>query len=243
VELLRATRLTKIYAAGNHQVLALQDVDLTAAAGEMVALVGPSGSGKSTLLALLGGLERPTSGSVSLLGTDYSQLSEEALTRLRRRSIGYIFQSFNLIPGLTAAENVALTARLDGRRITAEEVDEALRAVGLAHRKHHRATELSGGEQQRVAIARALLSRPPLILADEPTASLDSATGATILSLLRKAVENGQTVILVTHDMQAASQADRIIYLRDGAIVGQEQGGNRRVETGGSSLAHGRDGR
>ncbi len=223
MSLLRATQLSKGYTVGGNAVQAVRNVSLEVAAGELVALVGPSGSGKSTLLNLLGGLERPDSGRISLGDQEYGSLSEERLTVLRRRCIGYIFQSFNLVPGQTAADNVALPALLDGRRPSRQEVQKALSAVGLAHRADHRAALLSGGEQQRVAVARALLCRPPLILADEPSASLDSVTGAAIIDLLRRAAASGQAVLLVTHDPGAAALADRILYLRDGSIVGEER--------------------
>jgi putative ABC transport system ATP-binding protein len=199
----------------------LDGVDLTVRNGEFVAVMGPSGSGKSTLLHLLGGLERPTSGTVLIGDTDLHRLSKNESARFRRRNIGFVFQFFNLVPTLTAAENVALPLLLEGQRYGAVRgrVESQLGALRLADRATHAPSELSGGEKQRVAIARALIVDPRLILADEPTGNLDSHTGAEILDLLRKACnERGVTIVLVTHDLRAASYADRMVIVRDGSI-------------------------
>ncbi len=217
--------LTKVYGVGETRVQALDGVDLRVESGRFVAVMGPSGSGKSTLLHLLGGLDSPTSGSVRVDGQDLSALSDDDLTLLRRRRIGFIFQFFNLLPVLTAAENVALPLLVDGlgeaearRRAVA-----ALDRVGVANRQDHRPGALSGGEQQRVAIARALVTTPVLVLADEPTGNLDSASGDQVLALLRSVVDEGQTLVMVTHDPRGAAMADRLVLLRDGRVV-EEQG-------------------
>jgi len=204
-----------------HDVVALDDVTFGFAAGTFTAVMGPSGSGKSTLLQCAAGLDRPTSGKVVVAGTDLSQLKETKLTLLRRDTIGFVFQSFNLLPSLTAEQNVALPLRLARRRPTRAELGDGLAAVGLADRAGHRPSELSGGEQQRVAIARALITRPPVLFADEPTGALDTRTGRAILALLRDLVDrHGQTVVLVTHDPTAASYAERVAFLADGRVAG-----------------------
>jgi putative ABC transport system ATP-binding protein len=183
--------------------------------------MGPSGSGKSTFLQCAAGLDRPTSGSVTIDGTDLSSLRETALTKLRRERIGFIFQSFNLLPALTVVQNVTLPQQLAGRRPDRKSVAEVLARVGLTERRRHRPEELSGGQQQRVAIARALVARPAVIFADEPTGALDTATAADVLDLLREPVETeGQTVVMVTHDPVAASYADQVVFLADGRLVG-----------------------
>lgn len=206
----------------HRDVRALDGVDLDFAAGTFTAVMGPSGSGKSTLLQCAAGLDRPTSGSVEVGGTALEGLSERRLTLLRRDRIGFVFQSFNLLPGLTAAQNVALPLRLAGRRPSRTEVREALARVGLAGRERHRPGELSGGQQQRVAIARALITRPAVLFGDEPTGALDSTTSREVLDMLRELVdEDGQTVVMVTHDPVAAARADRVVFLVDGHLAGE----------------------
>jgi putative ABC transport system ATP-binding protein len=203
-------------------------VDVRVDDGEFVAIMGPSGSGKSTLLHTLGGLDRPTEGSVEIHGRRYDNLGDRALTHLRGEVFGFVFQFFNLLPTLTAAENVLLPALVAGEPPShyAERVDRLLDLVGLAERAGHRPSEMSGGEQQRVAIARALLRHPQVLLADEPTGNLDSTSGARVLALLRRLVDDGQTVVMVTHDAGAAALADRIVFLRDGEIVREIAGGD-----------------
>jgi putative ABC transport system ATP-binding protein len=214
--------VTRSYGQGASRVDAVRDLDLTIDAGDFVAVVGPSGSGKTTLLQLLGGLDRPTSGTILFEGRDLAALREGELTRLRLDTIGFVFQQFNLIPTVTAAENVELA--LAPRRIPAaeraERVAELLSAVGLAPRGHHLPSQLSGGEQQRVAIARALANEPRVLLADEPTGNLDSATGEEIVNLLRLLSDDrGQTVVLITHDAGAAAGARRVVRLHDGRLA------------------------
>jgi putative ABC transport system ATP-binding protein len=228
VPLLSAHSLERSYGEGATAVRALRGVDLEVLAGEMVAIMGPSGSGKSTLLHILGALDRPDGGTTEIASRRYDDLSDRELTALRGELFGFVFQFFNLLPTLTAAENVLLPALVNGERPSgyAQRVDELLDLVGLADRAAHLPTELSGGEQQRVAIARALLREPRLVLADEPTGNLDSASGTVIMSLLRRVVDGGQTVVMVTHDPRAASLADRVVFLRDGAIAGTVTGGD-----------------
>lgn len=214
--------LTKIYGVASHPITALDEVDLAVEEGEFLAIMGPSGSGKSTLLYLLGGLDRPTSGTVWLRESDLSMLNDDALSRLRRTSLGFVFQFFNLVPVLSARENVAMPLILDGvRRPDAlRRADDALARVGLADRGAHRPAELSGGEQQRVALARALVAQPAVVLADEPTGNLDSRSSDEMVQILRQTVDQwGQTMILVTHDPRVAAYADRIVFLKDGKIV------------------------
>jgi putative ABC transport system ATP-binding protein len=220
----RATNLSKFYGTGDATVTALEDVSVGLGAGEFTAIMGPSGSGKSTLLHMLAGLDRPTSGQVLLGDTDISSLSDKGLTLLRRDRIGFIFQSFNLLPTMTAEENIVLPMRIAGRTPDDHWVASIVETVGLSERLQHRPSELSGGQQQRVAAARALASRPQIVFADEPTGALDSRSGAELLAFLRKAVsELGQTVVMVTHDATAASYADRVIFLADGQIVDEIQ--------------------
>jgi putative ABC transport system ATP-binding protein len=208
------------YGDGETAVDALDGVSLSIAAGELVAVMGPSGSGKSTLMHILAGLDRPTAGQVWIDGTDIARLGDTALTKLRRRHVGFIFQFFNLLPMLTAEENVVLPLELAGRARDRQWVDELLHTVGLVARRDHRPSQLSGGQQQRVAVARALVTRPTVMFADEPTGNLDSAASAGILALLRDAVTAyGQTTVMVTHDPRAAAIADRILFLADGRIV------------------------
>jgi len=219
--LLEAVGLRKRYAMGEVSVEALRGVDFVVKRGEFVAIMGPSGSGKSTLLHLLGGLDDPTDGEVLLAGQPLAQLSDDRLTLIRRRQVGFVFQFFNLLPTLTAAENVALPLLIDGRRLEdyEERIADLLALVGLADRAGHRPDQLSGGEQQRVAIARAFVTDPEVVLADEPTGNLDSAAGEEILRLLRRMRdEKGQTIVMVTHNEHAAEYADRIVRLRDGRI-------------------------
>ena len=213
---------TKSYRQGDVEVKALAGVTLDVAVGEFVAIVGPSGSGKSTLLHLMGGLDAPTSGDVLIDGAPISRMSDDEVTIFRRRAIGFVFQFFNLLPTLSAEENVALPLLLDGRRPrdVRDRVTAALDAVGLTHRRKHRPDELSGGEMQRAAIARALVIEPKLILADEPTGNLDSATGDQILELIREANQDrGATVVMVTHDAKAAARGTRLVTMRDGVVV------------------------
>jgi putative ABC transport system ATP-binding protein len=215
-----ARALTRRYGEGGTRVRALRGVDLEVRAGELVAVMGPSGSGKSTLMHLLAGLDRPTSGTVAIAGVELGALDDTALTRLRRMHIGFIFQFFNLLPMLNAEENVTLPLAISGVKPDEAWVGELMSKVGLAGRRGHRPSELSGGEQQRVAIARALVTRPTILLADEPTGNLDSKTGGEILGLMRDSVDAyGQTTIMVTHDPRAASIADRILLIADGKIV------------------------
>ena len=217
---LAARDLSRRYGAGPTAVAALRGVSVTVAEGELTAVMGPSGSGKSTLMHLLAGLDRPSAGEVWIDGTALSTLGDAELTRLRRQHIGFVFQFFNLLPMLTAEENIRLPLELAGRTPPHEWVDELIAAVGLGDRRRHRPSELSGGQQQRVAIARALVSRPTVVFADEPTGNLDSRAGGEILDLLRDSVSRyGQTTVMVTHDAHAAAIADRVLFLADGEIV------------------------
>jgi putative ABC transport system ATP-binding protein len=214
--------LTKVYGRGDTAVTALDGVNLSVAPGEFVAVMGPSGCGKSTLLHLIGGLDQPTSGRVVIDGEDTAKLGDDALTELRRRRIGFVFQFYNLIPVLGAGENAALPLILDGVKPAQAQAraEEWLQRVGLEDRLHHRPDQLSGGQRQRVAIARALAAEPALILADEPTGNLDSRAGDEVATLLRRVSDEwGRTVLMVTHDPRIAAYADRIIFLKDGTIV------------------------
>jgi putative ABC transport system ATP-binding protein len=215
--------VSKVYGAGAAAVHALRSVDLVVDAGELVAVMGPSGSGKSTLLTIAGTLEEPSAGTVLLEGEDPAALSRDDRARLRRRRIGYVFQDFNLLPGLTAVENAALPLELDGAGPRAAQAAglEALDALGLAERAGHYPDDLSGGERQRVAIARAIVGDRRLLFADEPTGALDSVSGETVMRLLRAACRRGVTGVIVTHDAQLASWADRVVFLRDGRLVDQ----------------------
>jgi putative ABC transport system ATP-binding protein len=216
----QAIGATKVYGAGDTAVLALDEVDVAFERGRFTAVMGPSGSGKSTLMHCVAGLDTLTAGRVLVGDVDLSTLSDKELTRLRRDRVGFVFQAFNLIPTLTAAENIVLPDRLAGRRADAAWVDEVVAAVGLGDRLRHRPSELSGGQQQRVAVARALAGRPDIVFADEPTGNLDSRTGAEILGFLRRAVDGlGQTVVMVTHEPTAAAHADEVVFLADGRIV------------------------
>jgi putative ABC transport system ATP-binding protein len=218
--LVAARDLTRRYGQGNTAVEALRGVSIAIAEGELVAVMGPSGSGKSTLMHILAGLDRPTTGEVWLDDTNIAEVGDTELTKLRRRHVGFVFQFFNLLPMLTAEENVLLPLELAGRKPERGWVEKLLAEVGLADRRRHRPSELSGGQQQRVAIARALVARPTVVFADEPTGNLDSQTSSEILELLREAVSGyGQTTVMVTHEPSAAAIADRILFLADGRIV------------------------
>ncbi|HEX6522308.1 MAG TPA: ABC transporter ATP-binding protein [Streptosporangiaceae bacterium] len=211
--------MTKTYGVGASTITAIDHVSLSFPVGSFTAVMGPSGSGKSTLLQCAAGLDRPNSGKVSISEIDLSGLSETALTRLRRDRVGFVFQSFNLMPSLTAAQNVELPLRLAGRKANPKAIQTALATVGLADRARHRPSELSGGQQQRVAIARALVTSPQVLFADEPTGALDTRTSRDVLGLLSGMVAGQQTVIIVTHDPMAAAYADRVIFLADGRIA------------------------
>jgi putative ABC transport system ATP-binding protein len=214
------TGLSRTYGEGDTAVHALRDVSVAFPTGQFAAIMGPSGSGKSTLMHLLAGLDSPTAGSVVLDGQELAGLDDKGLTRLRRNRLGFVFQAFNLVPVLTAEENILLPLTLAGRRPDREWLERLIDAVGLRDRLDHRPSELSGGQQQRVAVARALVHRPAVVFADEPTGNLDSRSSEEVLDLLRQAVDDfGQTVIMVTHDPQAAAVADRIVVLRDGQVV------------------------
>jgi putative ABC transport system ATP-binding protein len=220
VAVVSAGDLTRRYGEGETAVDALRGVSLEIAPGRLTAIMGPSGSGKSTLMHILAGLDRPTAGSVTLAGVDITELNDTQLTELRREHIGFIFQFFNLLPMLTAEQNVVLPVELAGGRPDREWVEELLAKTGLDVRRKHRPAQLSGGQQQRVAIARALVSRPTVMFADEPTGNLDSKMGEEILALLRDSVTAlGQTTVMVTHDAHAAAIADRVLFLADGEIV------------------------
>jgi putative ABC transport system ATP-binding protein len=218
-------RVSRAFGRGDTVVAAVRDVDLEIGRGELLAVVGPSGSGKTTLLQLLGGLDRPSSGEVRFEGRDLGSLSDAELTVLRREAFGFVFQQFNLVPTLTAAQNVEAALAPTGMRHEQRRarVAELLQSVGLSHRAHHLPSKLSGGEQQRVAIARALANDPRVLLADEPTGNLDSATGEEIVSLLRSlADDDGRTVVLITHDRAVANRAGRIARMQDGRLLAQE---------------------
>jgi putative ABC transport system ATP-binding protein len=217
--------LTKRYGEGDAEVNALRGVSLDFAPGTFTAIMGPSGSGKSTLMHVLAGLDRPTAGTVEIAGTEIGKLDDGDLTRLRRDKIGFVFQAFNLVPVLTAEENIRLPLTLAGRDDAGGRVERLLEAVALGDRRTHRPAELSGGQQQRVAVARALASEPAVIFADEPTGNLDSTNSAEILGLLRRAVDEfGQAVVMVTHEPSAAAIADRVIFLDDGKVVADDSG-------------------
>lgn len=222
--ILQTRGLSKQYQMGDVVVEALQGVNFQVQKGEFVAIMGPSGSGKSTLLHLLGGLDSPTDGEISLGGKSLAQLSDDEITIVRRRQVGFIFQFYNLLPTLSAAENVALPLLLDGKRLEdyAGRVENLLEIVGLSDRAKHKPDQLSGGQQQRVAIARAFVNEPKIVLADEPTGNLDSKSGTAVLELLRKTCKDlNATVVMVSHDPRAAAYADRVVFLKDGRIVHQ----------------------
>src|SRR3954464_1021458 len=218
--LVSAVDVTRVYGEGEAEVHALNGVSVGFPAGRFTAIMGPSGSGKSTLMHLLAGLDRPTSGSVVLDGVELTGLDDKALTTLRRDHVGFVFQSFNLLPVLSAEENILLPLSIAGRKPDRAWVDRVIDTIGLRDRLSHRPSELSGGQQQRVAVARALATRPSVVFADEPTGNLDSKSSTEVLDLLRRSVDDfGQTVIMVTHDAWAASYADRLLLLADGRIV------------------------
>ena len=230
--ILEANDVNKQYQMGEVTVDALDRVDFVVERGELVAVMGPSGSGKSTLLHLLGGLDKPTDGEVTLGGRKLSVMSDKEVTLARRRNVGFVFQFYNLLPTLTAEENIALPLLIDGKKIKEyqSKMDELLELVGLTDRRKHKPDQLSGGEQQRVAIARAFVNDPDIVLADEPTGNLDSRAGEEIMKLLRRSCDElGQTIVVVTHDPKAASFADRIVFLKDGQIASEiklERGGD-----------------
>ncbi len=218
----RAENMSKIYGAGDTKVVALDNVTVEFAPGEFTAIMGPSGSGKSTLMHCMAGLDTPTNGAAYLGTTDISQLGDKALTKLRRDRLGFIFQSFNLVPTLTAAENITLPIDVAGDKVDKDWFAEITDRLGLTDRLGHRPSELSGGQQQRVACARALVARPEIIVGDEPTGNLDSNSSAEVLAILRAAVDRDhQTVVIVTHDARAAAYADRVIFLADGQVVSE----------------------
>jgi putative ABC transport system ATP-binding protein len=224
VSLVSAKDITRRYGEGDTIVDALRGVSLDVWPGELVAVMGPSGSGKSTLMHILAALDKPTSGTITIAGEDVGSLNDKELTILRRNHIGFVFQFFNLLPMLTAEENILLPLSIAGEKPDKAFFEELLNRVGLADRRTHRPSELSGGQQQRVAIARALVSRPTVVLADEPTGNLDSRTSGEILELVRSATQDyGQTTVMVTHDAGAAAIADRIFFLGDGLIVNERQ--------------------
>lgn len=223
MEIVRIENLNKSYGKGNTKVDALKRVNLTIEQGEFVAVVGPSGSGKSTLLHLLGGVDRPTGGKVYVDGVDIYGLSEKKLAIFRRRKVGFIFQFYNLVPVLTAEENILLPLLLDSKKVNKKHVEELIDILGLQERRDHLPNELSGGQQQRVSIGRALAYNPSIVLADEPTGNLDSRNSKEIIDLLRISVRKyNQTLILITHDLNIANQADRIVTIEDGVIVRDE---------------------
>jgi putative ABC transport system ATP-binding protein len=219
-----ARGLSRVYGEGEAAVHALRGVDLDVNRGKLTAVMGPSGSGKSTLMHLLAGLDRPDAGTVSIAGVDVTGLDDSGLTEMRREHIGFIFQFFNLLPMLTARENILLPAEIAGDEVDAAWLADVIERVGLTDRLTHRPSELSGGQQQRVAVARALVTRPTVLFADEPTGNLDSTTSQEILELLRSAVDGfGQTTVMVTHDPAAAAVADRVLHLEDGQIARDEE--------------------
>lgn len=222
MRILEARGLTKKYQMGQRGVAALAGVDFAVEKGEFIAIMGPSGSGKSTLLHLIGGLDKPSTGEVALNGQSLSALNDNAVTLMRRRNIGFVFQFYNLLPTLTAEENICLPLLIDGKdlRPYRERLERLLTLVGLEDRRHHKPEQLSGGEQQRVALVRALITEPAILLADEPTGNLDSKTGLVIMELLRQLCDElTQTIVLVTHDPRTASYAERVVFIRDGRIV------------------------
>ena len=220
--ILETQGLTKIYGSGETAVHALRGVDLAVENGEFVAIVGTSGSGKSTLLHMLGGLDRPTAGKVLVDGQDIFALKDEALTIFRRRRVGFVFQSYNLVPMLSVYENIVLPIQLDGAKVDEDYVSEVIRTLGLSDRLHSLPNQLSGGQQQRVAIARALATKPAIVLADEPTGNLDSKTSQDVLGLMKVTSQRfGQTMVMITHNEEIAQLADRVVRVEDGRVVTQ----------------------
>lgn len=219
VEIVKITELNKTYGKGNTQVNALKNINISVEEGQFVAIIGPSGSGKSTLMHILGGVDVPSSGSVIIKGKDITKLDERKLAIFRRRSIGFIFQQYNLVPVLTVEENISLPLILDNKNVDQNQLEELLKSLGLYERRQHLPSELSGGQQQRVAIGRALITKPAIILADEPTGNLDKKNGEEVLNLLKLSVKRyHQTLIMITHDPAIASKADRIINIEDGVV-------------------------
>lgn len=228
MKVLQTKDLRKYYGEGDTLVKALDGVELQVEQGEFVSIVGTSGSGKSTLLHMLGGLDRPTSGTVVVSGKDISRLKDEELTIFRRRKIGFVFQSYNLVPVLNVYENIVLPIELDGNKIDENYVEDIIEVLGLESKKYNLPSQLSGGQQQRVAIARALAAKPAIILADEPTGNLDSVTSQDVLSLLKVTSERfGQTIVMITHNEEIAQMADRVIHIEDGKIVSDKGGDSR----------------
>lgn len=224
MEMIRCQELTKVYGKGDNQVVALDGVSLSVEKGEFVAVLGPSGSGKSTLLHMMAGVDKADSGQVEIAGVELSRLDSDKLAIFRRRHVGLVYQFFNLMPVLTAEENITLPHLLDGRKLDKERLDEVLTYLGLADRRTHLPSELSGGQQQRVSIGRALYSRPDILLCDEPTGNLDRKATQDIMALLKEANRTlKQTVIMITHDESLALQADRLIYIEDGKITRDER--------------------
>ena len=224
MEILKCEHLTKVYGSGNTSIKALDDVSFSVEKGEFVSIVGPSGSGKSTLLHILGGVDKPTSGTVTISGTDMHSLNEDKLAIFRRRQIGLVYQFYNLLPVLNVEENILLPYLLDGRKMEQERLDQMIEMLGLSERRENLPSQLSGGQQQRVSIGRALYHHPAIVLADEPTGNLDRKTGSEIISLLRESNQKQkQTLILITHDESIALQADRMIYIEDGKITKDER--------------------
>lgn len=220
MEILRVENLSKIYGKGSTQVVALDNVSLSVEKGEFLAIVGASGSGKSTLLHLLGGVDRPTSGRVVINDTDIYELNDDKLAIFRRRQVGIIYQFYNLIPILNVEENITLPLELDGRKVNEEELEDIMKLLGIEERRKHLPNELSGGQQQRTSIGRAIITKPAIILADEPTGNLDSKAGTEIVELLKKSNKNlNQTIIMITHNLEIAKCADRVICIEDGRIV------------------------
>jgi putative ABC transport system ATP-binding protein len=223
-----ARELVRRYGEGSTAVEALRGVDIDVQSGELVAVMGPSGSGKSTLMHILAGLDKPTSGTVTIAGTEITRLDDSQLTRLRRKHIGFVFQFFNLLPMLNTEENVLLPLSIAGEKPDKAWLDELLTKMGLDQRREHRPSQLSGGQQQRVAIARSLVTRPTILFADEPTGNLDSKTSGEILDLVRSSTDSyGQTTVMVTHEARAAAIADRILFLEDGLIVKELRGASQ----------------
>lgn len=219
MEIVKVIELNKTYGKGNTKVDALKNINLSVEEGEFVAIIGPSGSGKSTLMHILGGVDALTSGSVIIKDKDIAKLDEKRLAIFRRRSIGFIFQQYNLVPVLTVEENISLPLILDNKRVDSKHLEELLKSLGLYDRRHHLPSELSGGQQQRVAIGRALITKPAIILADEPTGNLDKKNSEEVLNLLKLSVKQyHQTLIMITHDHTIASKADRIINIEDGVV-------------------------
>ena len=220
MEILRLNHLTKVYGSGDTSVRALDDVCLTVEAGEFVAIVGSSGSGKSTMLHMIGGVDRPTSGTVYLNGQDVFARSDEQLAVFRRREVGLVYQFYNLVPVLDVVENMTLPVLLDGRPVNQKRLENMLHVLGLEGREHHLPNQLSGGQQQRVAVGRALMNSPAIVLADEPTGNLDTKNSAEIMALLRKSnAQLGQTLIVITHDEDIALSADRVVTIEDGRVA------------------------